>query len=175
MRLPARTLTFLALALSAASVLVVAKVSSCYHGAQPQLAFRAVSDFIQRSENGAPAAGRISPLFAYVSYATTDPYFCSALVNFEKLRRLNVSADFVLVITSNFAKHASSLLLAKAKSMNVIVKSVENVADPAGSMTYYHQVFVKFRVFELTYKRVIYFDSDSLFLKVLLSVPFDFF
>jgi hypothetical protein len=113
--------------------------------------------------------------FAYVSYAATDQYFCGALVNFEQLARFNVSADRVVVMTSEFVKSASPVLMARAKAMGVIIRSVAPVPNPGG-MGYYHQVFVKFRVFELLeYKRLLYFDSDCIFLKVCLFFVSPFF
>jgi len=70
-------------------------------------------------------------------------------------------------MTIEFMSHASPKLLAKAQSMGVIVRGVRPVPNPGG-MSYYHHVFVKFRVFELLeYKRLLYFDSDCIFLKAM--------
>lgn len=102
--------------------------------------------------------------FAYVYYATDEKYMCSALVNLARLKSFGIGSgiDLVLMLPANF--NAPEYLLANLRTIDGVVRRVP--AAPKLDNSYYADVLVKLRVFELEeYTRIIYMDADSLVLR----------
>ncbi|ODV94139.1 hypothetical protein PACTADRAFT_44436 [Pachysolen tannophilus NRRL Y-2460] len=108
--------------------------------------------------------------YAYVQYATSIDYMCSALINFAKLRRFNTRAQLVLLYNEYYKydkkletqKSREAQLLDKfAKIYNVILRPIRLLKFKSESSTW-DTSFTKFQIFKLLeFDRIIYFDSDS--------------
>ncbi|TGZ85480.1 nucleotide-diphospho-sugar transferase [Ascodesmis nigricans] len=114
-------------------------------------------------------ATAISDPFAYVFYATSNPYFCSALIAAASLRRLGTTHPIILITSPNIR----SLALETAKSQNIILVPLEPPKIPYSEhISYYEDVLLKLLSFSLHHhfpylKRIIVLDSDQLVLKSL--------
>lgn len=108
--------------------------------------------------------------YAYVFYAATDPYGCSALVNMARLRRLGeglLPATDLILIASD--KLSPSIARAAERVHAVVYNSTSfplQLAAPVGrSASYYQDSFNKFLGFLLpsnVYRRIILMDPDCL-------------
>jgi alpha-N-acetylglucosamine transferase len=109
--------------------------------------------------------------YAYVFYAATDPYGCSALVNMARLRRLgggvSPAVDLILIASD---KLLPSIAQAAAERLHAVVYNSSSfplhLAAPVGRDAYYYQdSFNKFLGFLLpsnVYRRIILMDPDCL-------------
>jgi hypothetical protein len=109
---------------------------------------------------------------AYVFYATSDTYACSALVNIDRLRNFATPHRIVLIVNSD----VSDAYLSAFMSLNVTVIEHEVPPLPDGGIPYYESCLLKlvsFNIHNLIPKdqapldRVLVLDADQLILKPL--------
>lgn len=101
---------------------------------------------------------------AYVLYATSDIYMCSALINLRRIRRFGASRhnDVVVIIPEDY-QPSNTLSVASAAGNFTVIRVAPTVKL---SDSTYHDVLTKLRVFELEqYDRIVYIDADSLVMR----------
>jgi len=105
-----------------------------------------------------------SARYAYVLYATSDIYMCSALINLRRIRRFGASRDNdVAVIIPEDYQPSDTLSVASAAGNFTVIRVAPTVKL---SDSTYHDVLTKLRVFELEqYDRIVYIDADSLVMR----------
>lgn len=108
---------------------------------------------------------------AFVFYATSAPYACSALVNIDRLRRFDTQHDIVVLATAD--THPDVLSAMEAYGARVLIR--EPPPLPTGSAGYYRYCLLKLRAFwlhhELSYlRRIVVLDADQLVLRNIDSV-----
>jgi lipopolysaccharide biosynthesis glycosyltransferase len=117
---------------------------------------------IKHKEKGIPLNGR----FAYAFYATSINYYCSAIVNTRRLLDLKVHGDIIILYKKDAQIPQDKLdhFLNMAPGRTKLVPVDLWVTSKANQ--YYRNVFMKFSIFSLVeYDRIIYLDSDSLYLQ----------
>jgi alpha-N-acetylglucosamine transferase len=106
-------------------------------------------------------------IYAYVFYASSPEYACSALVNIHRLKALGVddSIDFVVIYPKGTLE---AVVLNRIEKLGAVPLQVEDMPRAQGHNGYYHYANVKLRVFQLyQYQRIIFLDSDTIILKSL--------
>jgi len=119
----------------------------------------------------APPPPPANPHHAYVFYATTNTYTCSALVNAHRLRNLFHTEQPIYFLVGPDVTHPA---VAAIETSNLKIKVIHDVAPKAkeGSVAYYAQVLLKLRALRLHHvnpalKRVLVLDADQLIRKSL--------
>jgi len=120
-----------------------------------------------------PAEGVAAPEqneWAYVFYATDEVYFCNAIINASRLRRLGVTprADIAIFVPQEwrFTQDASINSL-KAVAMRTRIKLLY-IPVVSFSNGFWRDSFTKLRIFQpnattqYAYRKVVYMDADSL-------------
>jgi alpha-N-acetylglucosamine transferase len=113
-----------------------------------------------------PPALPVVPSNAYVFYATSNTYACSALVNAHIIRNvLKSTVPIYLLASPGLGEQALSTITNSPVNITV----VPDIAPPLApnSAAYYSEVLLKLRAFQLHHvnpalKRVIVLDSDQL-------------
>lgn len=105
--------------------------------------------------------------YAYVFYATSNAYACSALVNIHRLRTMFNSKMPVILLASS---GVSDLAVSEMKRNGVEVIRDEPPPAVPGSSMYYSGVLLKLRALRLhqikpRLKRIQIFDADQLIMK----------
>ncbi|EGW33336.1 alphaN-acetylglucosamine transferase [Spathaspora passalidarum NRRL Y-27907] len=117
--------------------------------------------------------------FAYVQYATNYDYLNLAILNFIHLRKSGTKIPNLVIIYDQILQFVASdkwsdlyqianYYKIKVKSARLLVASYSDTSSWAAS-------FTKFHIFNLEeYERIVYFDSDSMFVNVPKSGDIDF-
>ena len=108
--------------------------------------------------------------FAYVFYATSNLYACSALVNVHRLRRLFRTPHPIYLLASNGVSKAYVSIFWERYNVTIIEHQPPPL--PPNSAPYYQDVLLKLVSFGLHHwaprvKRIIVLDSDQLILRSL--------
>ena len=119
----------------------------------------------------------LSKKYAYVWYATSNPYFCSAIVALKYLKKLrngtNLKVDYVL--TYSKADSLNTNLMNQWKANGGILRNFDGLGQYLNN-GYYKKCLQKFRAMLLfEYQRVIIMDSDGIAnhnLDPLFHIPF---
>ncbi|KAF8536981.1 alphaN-acetylglucosamine transferase, partial [Trichophaea hybrida] len=103
---------------------------------------------------------------AYVFYATSNPYACSALVNAHRLRNF-LKSKIPIIFLLGPGVNVPAIDAITASNIGITVVRDNAPALPTGSMEYYEEVLLKLRAFRLHHvypalERVIVMDSDQL-------------
>ncbi|KAL7928250.1 glycosyltransferase family 8 protein [Trichoderma chlorosporum] len=116
--------------------------------------------------------------FAYAQYATDMDYLCNAIINFNRLQRLGVKYDMVLIFPKTWdnenavTREAKAIQNLRDNDLNVILRPFDILSTEKGDSTW-RDSLTKFHAFSLIeYTRILAFDSDSL---VLNNMDFLFF
>ncbi|KKK12831.1 hypothetical protein P175DRAFT_0488939 [Aspergillus ochraceoroseus IBT 24754] len=110
--------------------------------------------------------------YAYSQYATSSPYLCNALMNFEALERLGSRAqrilfypdDWDVVVESDRDRDSQLLNMAKDKYNAMLMPIELDMIKPgAGSGETWEKSISKLLAFgEIEFERIIHLDSDIL-------------
>ena len=127
------------------------------------------SEALAAAEAAAAASAVHISGFAYIFYATSDLYACSALVNIARLRNILNSTLAIHILVS---EEVSASYLTAMKSLDTTVH-LEKVPQPASgtiNIGYYRDCMLKLLAFKMHIlspglKRVLAFDSDQLILR----------
>lgn len=109
----------------------------------------------------------VSDGFAYVFYATSDPYACSALVNIHRLQHvLNVTIPIHVLASSDV--QGTYIAAFRAVNVTVHIEQAPQLKESAGG--YYADCLLKLLAFKMhlidpSLRRVLAFDSDQLILQ----------
>jgi alpha-N-acetylglucosamine transferase len=131
-----------------------------------------VFTFSATNPKSPPQTAAIQPLYAYVFYATDNPYACSTLVNVQRLLDLRTMHDIHLLVSPTVDAH----YLRASEVLSVTVTIREPLKLPGGSRDgYYDDCLLKLEAFRMHesdpyLKRVIVPDVDQLITKSLDSL-----
>lgn len=108
-----------------------------------------------------------SPSFAYVQFATNRQYLCNAVINAKRLRLHGTRATIAVLVPEEFiaAEIGSPTyrLMTSLKEVGATIHTAPLISrfDGPTDLTYTHS-FMKLQVFNLPYRRIVYFDNDGL-------------
>ncbi|KAK4539599.1 hypothetical protein LTR36_010535 [Oleoguttula mirabilis] len=105
--------------------------------------------------------------FAYLFYATADPYACSALVNIHRLQHVLNATVPIHVLASSDVREAY-IAAFRAANATVHIEQAPPLKDGAGG--YYQDCLLKLLAFKMhvidpSLRRVLAFDSDQLIMQ----------
>lgn len=110
--------------------------------------------------------------FAYVQYAVNRQYLCNALLNARRLRMHSTRATLAILVPDSFLQEDSispigRLMTALIDEHQVVVHTtplIQRLATAQLDLTYVNS-FMKLKVFDLPYRKIIYFDNDGLIMR----------
>ncbi|KAG7665900.1 GNT1 [[Candida] subhashii] len=109
--------------------------------------------------------------FAYMQYATNYDYLNLAILNFIHLRKGNTQIPNLVILYDEILQFYSSdnwsMLVQLANQYKIELRPVGLLKANYGDDTTWAASFTKFHIFnQVEYERILYFDSDSMFVKI---------